>query len=187
MIERRLASACALALALLSGCATTPAAPTRYGRQERAHEFEFATGISTLPGVGTFVGVSQRIWDGPRVRADFETELVYQALDDDVASNGDVGDDLGQFRFGLRFRRPGNDGPRWIGRFGGTWMRFQGDPVYLDDPRDYGGVYLGVGYEFPLGKRWITGPHVTVHFVASEGVGDSGAVPEAAWRFAFKL
>ncbi len=176
------------ALLLAGACASTPRTPDD-------HDVELVTGVVALPGVGGFAGLTQRMWEGPRVRADVEAELVYQRLDDDVNGNGDVGDDLAQFRFGFRLTRPGaivsggspGEASRWVGRFGATWMRFQGDPVYLDEPLDYGGVYAGVGWEFAVGKRWVMGPHATVHWVTSESDGGTGLVPELAWRFAWKL
>ena len=147
-------------------------------------DLELAVGPSVLPGVGASATVSQRIANPGDARLDFEVDYAHQELDEE----GPTGkDDWDRVRAGLKLLWPAEADWRWTARFGGVWARALGDPEFLDSRGDYGGVYLGAGFEFPLGKALATGPELSVSALDSEGSGDFGWVPEITWRLIWRL
>ena len=162
----------ALALLFVGGCA----APTP------GDDFELSTGLSVAPGAGAVVGFAQRIHATPRERYDLVLDWSRQSVDAAVSPIGDEGDTLDFIRLGVRYRRAG-----WSARFGAAWVRAQGDPERLPGGRDYGGAHFGLGREFALGERFLTGPEVLVHYVDSEGTGTSGVLTEFVWRLTWRL
>ena len=146
-------------------------------------DLELALGPSVLPGVGASAALSQRIANPGDARLDFEIDVAHQEL----AEEGPKGkDDWDRIRGGLKLLWPAEESWRWTLRSGGVWARARGDPEILD-PGDYGGVYLGAGFEFPLGGALVTGPEVSVSALDSEGSGDFGWVPEIVWRVIWRL
>ena len=137
-----------------------------------------------LPGVGFGGGLAQRIGELRGLRVDAELVLAHQELSDE----GPRGDDWDQVWGGFRFSSLERDERYLYGRAGVTWLRVEGDPVFLDDPGDYGGIYGGLGYEWSLGPSAATGPELTLSAVDSEGdESGSGLVAEIAWRWVWHL
>ena len=170
-----------LALLLLGACA----APAPNGDQGPG-DFDLSLGTSALPGIGLTIGASQRMLSSSYQRTDVELELAHQVIDDAVV-NGHTKDSLNRIRGGLRMRFGLEDPERLVLRAGVVWLRIQGDAGYLDEADDYGGIYLGVAYEFVLPGGFSTGPGFNAYLVDSEGGGDSGWVPELAWTLNWGL
>ncbi len=166
-----------LAAALLAGGCSSPLG----GR-----DLELGVGPSALPGVGGMLSFTQRVFSNEEREIGVEVDWTQQRVDRDRQA-GFRGSELDQVRLGVRGRWLAGALEDWHMRGGVVWLRTLGDPVYLDKPGDYGGGYLGFGYEFPLGEHLVTGPDLTVHLVDSEGSGDAGVVPQLAWRLYWKL
>ncbi len=119
---------------------------------------------SIFPGLGAGIEFGVHFSRSDRALWSFEMGMQYQDLWKEF--NNEKGDgQLAMARIGVRVRfNPGACG-HWTLRFGGTWFEAEGTPVDLDfaqiDYRgDYLGAYVGIGYEWDLGKRWSTGPEV---------------------------
>ena len=167
----------------LGACIATAGCASPLGGEN----LEIGAGVSGLPRVGGLISVSQRMHTAPWGRLDFELDLVHQELKTDESETGHRDDDFDQVRLGLRWRLEPVEPRTLVLRLGVAWMRIQGDFKYLDEPADYGGGYLGVGYEFPLGDHAVTGPDFSLLLMDAEGTGDSGFVPQLAWRILWKL
>ncbi len=160
-------------LALVSACASPLG----------GEDIDAALGLSALPGLGANATLAQRIAGSGATRLDFELDLAHQELED----AGARGDDWDRIRVGLKLAFPAEDDFRWTARAGGVWLRAEGDPVYLDAPGDYGGVFVGVGFEFDLGPALATGPELSLSALDAEGSGDFGWSPELVWRWIWHL
>ena len=147
-------------------------------------DVDVSLGLSTLPGLGATLGLSQRIVTARGVRYDVGVDLTHQELDD-PGPDGD--DDWRQFRLGFSAGFFGEQRRGWIARAGLTWVRAQGDPGYLDTTGDFGGGYMGLGYRFPLSRFVSFEPDISVLVLDAEGGGDFGYVPELTWRLVWHL
>lgn len=166
--------ALASALTALAGCSSP------LGGQD----LDLALAAHALPGVGGGVGLSQRMGTFAGQRLDFEIALMHQEL----SEAGPRGDDWDQIWGGLRLGALERDGLSGTFRAGVTWLRVEGDPEYLDDPGDYGGLYAGAGLEWPVSAALSTGPEATVSAVDSEGSkSGAGLTGEIAWRLVWHL
>lgn len=150
-------------------------------------DLELGAGVTGLPRVGGLVSFSQRMHTADWGRLDLEVDVSHQDLKEDEAENGHRDDDFGQVRLGMRWRLEPVDPRTLVLRLGIAWMRVQGDFEYLDEPADYGGGFVGIGYEFPLGDHAVTGPDFSLMLMDAEGTGDTGLVPQFAWRILWKL
>jgi len=170
-----------LALAALSaaGCASPLG----------GEEIELAAGPVVGPGVGILASGSQRMLEGRRIDLHVEAGLAHQGLDDDVDHRGRrVTKGWDQVFLGLKAVRGTDEGHRWVARAGAVWLRAQGDPVFLDEPTDYGGVFFGVGYEHRLSEHLSTGPDFALIGAFPEAAGGgAGVVPQLAWRLVWHL
>lgn len=146
-------------------------------------ELALALSAQGLPGAGAGVTVSQLVLERGQRRIDFELGLERQELSDE----GPQGDDWTRIWSGLRCAA-GEPGSGFEGHAGVTWLRSEGQAGGLDDPGDYGGIYLGAGWVFALAPALGTGPDLTFLYVDSEGDrSGSGAVVELAWRWIWWL
>lgn len=157
----------------LSGCIATAA----------RDEIELHAGVSTVPGVGGAVGIAQHVATVAGTRLDAELELVHQELD--TAPDG--GDDLDQVRLGLLASYPAGAADRFTARLGATWLRIQGDAVYVDGTGDFGGGYVALGYRWRLTERLSFAPDLAFAVVDAEGAGDFGGLLELTWRLVWHL
>ncbi|HED64539.1 MAG TPA: hypothetical protein ENJ09_03185 [Planctomycetes bacterium] len=164
-------------LALAAGCASPLG-----GR-----DLELGAGLSAIPGAGASVSFSQRMHSGPSGRIDAIVDLTHQRVDRAVGAHGRVGNGFDQVRAGLRWRSTPDEPETWALRGGIAWLRAEGDPLLLSEPGDYGGGFLGIGYEWSLSPHLVCGPELTLQYFISEGNGDAGLVPELAWHVLWKL
>ena len=158
------------ALALGSACASPLG-----GR-----DFELAAGASALPGPGVVVGASQRMAVVDEKEIDVEIDWTHQWLDTGVENQRRRGDDSDQVRLGFRVRWPEAEPDRWTARVGVAWLRAQGDPEFLDLPGDYGGAYLGLGYDFELSEHLLTGPDFHAPLLRRRVEGRLGPLPRSS-------
>jgi hypothetical protein len=129
------------------------------------------------------VELSQCLVEGDGRRLDLELGLERQELSD-AGPTGD--DDWTRIWVGLRGSAPSGTGLQAHG--GVTWLRSEGETSALDDPGDYGGAYLGVGWLLALTPALDTGPDLSFLYVDSEGDrSGSGGLFELAWRIVWRL
>jgi len=171
--ERRCsASAAALTLLALAGC-----------RSATEREIGIALSARGLPGAGAGVELSQCMFEGEDRRVDLELGIERQELPDE----GPAGDDWTRVWAGLRGSASA-DGTGFQADLGVTWLRSEGETSELEDPGDYGGGYLGLGWLFALTPALDMGPDLSWLYVDAEGDrGGSGSVFELAWRFVWRL
>ena len=152
-------------------------------RSVTENELALALSARGLPGAGVGVELAQGILDPGGRRLDFELGLERQELGDE----GPDGDDWTRIWAGLAAASAAS-GARFRAHAGVTWLRSEGEPAVLDEPGDYGGLYLGAGGLFPLAPALATGPDLSLLYVDAEGDrGGSGAVLELAWRWVWQL
>jgi len=147
-------------------------------------DIDLGVGASALPGLGVTVSASQRMTSTENARIDVEFGWTHQELDDHPDGTDE---DWEQVQLGLLWEKDPLEAQHWIARAGVVWLRAQGDPVYLDDPGDYGGVYLGVGYRWETSPHLSTGPDFSLLLVDGEGRQCGGVVPQLAWRLVWHL
>ena len=147
-------------------------------------DLELGAGPSVLPGYGFVVSGAQRMWSSETKRLDLELDWTHQEIDPTVmASTGK----FDQVRFATRLIFKPDAPSRWSGRFGATWLRARGDPVFMTQEGDYAGGFFGVGYEWQWTPHITTGPDFTLSYVTPEKEGTAGFVPQFAWRFVWRL
>lgn len=147
-------------------------------------DIDLALAASGLPGIGASAGLAQRVGSVRGLRLDAEVSWTHQELSDE----GPRGDDWDQVFGGLRLGDPSEAELRRSVRAGITWLRADGDPEFLDDPGDYGGVYLGGGLAWRIARSLSSGPELTFSAVDSEGSkSGSGLTAELAWRLVWHL
>ena len=166
-----------LVLALAASCASPLG----------GEDLELTGRLVAGPGVGASVSLAQNLRAGVPGRLDFEGTLVRQEVDEAVDEEGDVGDELTVVRIGLLWRPTPERAGTWTGRAGLAWLRSTGDAGALRNPGDYGGIYLGLGYEWKLGPHLATGPVWIAHWLDAEGDGNSGLVHMGGWGFTWRL
>jgi hypothetical protein len=160
--------------ALVSACASP------FGGQD----IDLIGGFSTFPGVGGTLGIAQRIQTHENIRFDFEMDIVHQELDK-AGPSGE--NDFDQVRAGLKASYPADSPNRGTARLGIVWLRTLGDAVGIDGEGDFGGGFLGLGYQFRLTPHLSLNPDLCFALVDAEGGGDFGAVVEITWRFLWHL
>ena len=147
-------------------------------------DIDLTVGASALPGYGVTTGIAQRMTTTENARIDLEFDWTRQKVDDDPDGTDDSWQ---QIQLGLLWKKDPLETRHWIARAGVAWLRAQGDPVYLDEPGDYGGVYLGLGYLWETSPHLSTGPDFTLLFVEGEGSQGGGLIPQIAWRLVWHL
>ncbi len=142
-------------------------------------------GLSVGPSVGYAVGASQRLIDEPDFDLHIEVEVHHQDLDP-VDYKGEYFDgSWDQVRGGVKLVLPrGGDWDSTV-RFGITWVRPVGDPVFVDKPEDFGGFHLGIGREHMLGSRLLFSPDLALIGLFEESDGESGFGLQLTLRFLF--
>ena len=147
-------------------------------------DIDLSIAASGLPAFGASAGLAQRIGSVHGLRLDAELAWTHQELPDE----GPRGDDWDQVFGGVRLGDPANAELRRSLRAGITWLRAEGDPQFLDDPGDYGGVYLGGGLTWRIARSLSSGPELTLSALDSEGSkSGSGFTAELAWRLVWHL
>ncbi len=147
-------------------------------------ELDITFGPSTEPGLGGTIGLAQKIHTYENVRFDVELDLVHQELEDEGPTDED---DFDQVRFGFKAAFPATSKHQMTTRLGVAWLRTLGDAVYLDGTGDFGGGYLGLGYQVRLSKHLSFNPDIAVLVVDAEGGGDFGQLIEVTWRLIWHL
>lgn len=142
-------------------------------------DLDLGVGASGLPGYGFVVSAAQRMTSTENFRVDLEIDWTHQELDDDPDGTDE---DWEQVRLGFLFERNPAATRHWTARTGFVWLRAQGDPVYLDDPGDYAGMYLGLGHVWDVSPHLSHGPDFSLLLVDGEGSQSGGLVPQIAWR-----
>jgi hypothetical protein len=143
-----------------------------------AQEPDFHAGIafSAVPGAGGSVAAGQYFRTaGSRPLLSMEVEAVAQGMEDGR---------LAQALFGLRHVF-GDEGPRWVLRYGVTWLRTTGDPPLFAQPGDYVGAYFGAQRMYPIAPRIRTGPELRLVVVNGEGSAGTEVLLQAGWALAF--
>lgn len=98
---------------------------------------------------------------------------------------GDV--DLGQIEVGaLGILSPGHESHLYF-RAGATWLRLVGDSDFIDEPGDYLGAYMGVGYQWDLTSRISCGPEFDIYLLGGEGSLGFEFLPRALFQFNVKF
>ena len=152
-------------------------------------DIEVAAGPIVGPGVGAFVSAAQLMLERERFLVHVEVGYAHSTLDPGIDRVGrPVDEGWDQVYGGFRVTTSPAARAHWVARGGAAWVRAQGDPEYFDDPGDYGGAYLGVGYVRRLTEHLSTGPALTLYGVLPEGSeDDGGVVPQLAWHLAWHL
>ena len=147
-------------------------------------DLDLSVAASAFPSAGASLGFAQRVGKVHDWRVDAEVTLVHQELSDE----GPRGDNWDQVFGGLRFTGPRDARVQPAIRTGITWLRVEGETSFLDDPGDYGGVYLGGGLGWSVSPSLSTGPELTLSALDSEGNhSGSGMAAELAWRLVWHL
>lgn len=181
-----------LLLSGLASCVTPPravdpdaSAETLAENPDRAdpENFEITVGLVAGPSLGVGGTISQVMYEGKR-RWRLEGGLATAGLDEDLDNTGRAVDEgWDQATLGVRVEAIDEGTSHWSLRGGVAWVRAQGDPVFLDEPADYGGVYVGGAWQWELSEHVSTGPELTVFGLLPEGSGRTGGlVPQLAWR-----
>ncbi len=160
---------------------------------------------SILPGLGAGIEFGLHIKRTQSAIWSLEVGVQYQDFWKEFTNErGDGG--FNMLRLGTRVRfNPGSCG-HWTLRFGGTWFEAEGTPVELDISQieyrgDYIGAYIGIGYEYDLGKRWSMGPEVALVVAGLinkrpdrsptatpfDGREEVAIVPMFLWHFNYRL
>lgn len=142
---------------------------------------------SVLPTFGGGLGFGQVFSRDKDVTWSFEMLANFQSLSDTML--GDSEGDFAQLRGGFKAALNGCGFGRWVGRAGGTFIRNTGDVSVLSRRGDYVGIYLGVGYEFDIGRTITTGPEVNVSIIDEEGLGtvEIEVLPQFLWHVIINL
>ncbi|MFT5289527.1 MAG: hypothetical protein ACI8QS_001716 [Planctomycetota bacterium] len=142
-------------------------------------------GLSVGPSVGITVGASQRLINEPDFDLHLEIEIHRQDLDP-VDYEGERFDgNWDQVRGGLKLVLPGDEDWDSTVRFGITWVRPVGDPVFVDKPEDFGGFHFGLGRERLLSPRLLFTPDLALIGLFEESDGESGLGLQLTLRFQF--
>lgn len=147
-------------------------------------DLDLSVGPVTIPGYGVSLGFAQQVTTQHDVRYDIELDLVHQELQD-PGPTGD--DDFDSVRFGAKASYPAHQPNRATARLGVTWLRTLGDSKFLDGTGDFGGGYVGLGYQWRLTESLSFNPDVSVLVVDAEGGGDFGQIVELTWRLIWHL
>lgn len=133
--------------------------------------------LAVGPGLGGGVTLGQVATRRKGYEISFEMLATIQNLENDVLfSDGDG--DYAQLRGGLKASL-NPDGPcHWVGRAGLCWLRNTAEVDFLDDPGDYVGGYVSLGYEWDVGHRLRWGPELLLMAVAEESSSDIELVPQ---------
>ena len=95
--------------------------------------------------------------------------------------------DWSQIQSGLKLSFQPKERRHWTLRTGVVWLRAAGEPNLLDEPGDYGGFYVGGGFEAEITEHLTVGPAVVLMPVFMEGSQDLELVPQLTWRFIWRL
>jgi len=140
--------------------------------------------FSAIPGVGLAAGGGKIFHRGEKHDWAAEAQIVRHFLDDTDFADDDLGAPgrMTAVRAGLKHRMsPGHKRHATV-RYGIQFYRATGTPGIVDDPGDYFGPYLGLGFETDLSRRWTMGPEISVAFLEGEGGLGSEIVPTFFWH-----
>lgn len=147
-------------------------------------DVDVAVGASGLPGYGVTASLSQRMTNTANGRVDFAFAWTHQELGDD---SSDSDEDWEQVQLGWLYKHASEAKRHWLASAGAVWLRAQSDPKFLDEPGDYAGVYLGLGYQWDTSPHLSLGPDFTLLFVEGEGSLSGGVIPQLALRLVWHL
>ena len=159
------------------------ASPALEGEPLLAGDIAVGAGLSAGPRVGFMAGLSQRIYRGEDFDLHIELELHRQDLDAVTIDGERFDGNWDQVRGGFKWVLPAHGNRAWTGRFGVTWVRPVGDPVFVDTPEDFGGFYLGIGQDRRIAQRWLFSPDLSLIGLFEESSGESGLGLQLSLRF----
>jgi len=141
--------------------------------------------FSALPQVGLEAGGGKIIARPARYDLAAEGAVAFQFIDDtDLADDGRPGPgSFTQLRGGLKHTFSPGGRRHLTARYGLVWFRATGaNPLIIDDPGDYLGIYAGVGFETDLTPTLTMGPEIRLLIV--DGLDGQGvqAFPQFAWN-----
>jgi len=115
-------------------------------------KFYVSAGLSALPQVGVGVGGGGRVSARENYDLYLEGEGVVQFLNDtDFNDDGFGGPgNFYQVSFGLKHSFSPKSKRHLTVRYGGVWFQATGGQTILQQPGDYVGGYLGIGFETDL-------------------------------------
>jgi hypothetical protein len=149
-------------------------------------------GPSILPNFGVSASAALRLREGRsdgetfggRVALWSEVEFTQQCYDDTDFTGGarDAAGDWTQLRAGVKFALPSDERRDWTLRTGLVWFEARGEPNIVNQPGNYLGGYLGLGFETALTEHLSAGPELAMLAAFRDGGDDFDLVPQITWR-----
>jgi len=168
---------CGLSVLIAAGCSAPEG-----GRDPR-----IGLAASVLPNAG-LEAQGSILWKR-RATVDWhlEASITQQVIDDtDFATDGNpAAGDFTQAGLSLRAVTAARDRRHWTLRTGVVWFRARGEPNVIDEPGDYFGLRIGVGFETDLSPRWSMGPELAV--IPAWGEGEFVILPQVTWGVRWRL
>jgi len=178
---RRLAHALFVVAALALGGCRGPlgAAPPRTAYVEGA--------FAALPQLGVSAGGGAVLEHTEKGLFAVEGAGTYQFLsDDDLASDGrGTAGSFTQAHLGLKHSFLYQPRRHVTLRYGAMWFRMTGAPLIVEEPGDYYGLYVGLGFETDLSDHWTMGPEIRGAAVDRNGSGGRDFLAEFFWHVIF--
>ena len=177
---RPVSIAALLLAACLAGCRSS---------QSRTDDLFVDGGLSFLPQVGVAAGVGMVVRRSESADYALEVEGTYQFIDDqDLIDDGNP--EQGpwyQVRLGVKQVFAPQSRRHFVLRYGIVWFEQTGITGIIDRPGNYGGGYVGIGFETDISSRVSVGPEL--RFIAANGEGDIGwvFVPQLALHVTFRF
>jgi len=147
--------------------------------------------VNGLPGLGAGAEFGVNFKNTRKVMWSWEMGIQYQDLTAAISGESLSGKYF-QLRAGVRARfKPCCKGHPTL-RAGVSWFNVTGDPIGIDTAQidsigDYLGGYLGLGYEWDIGRRWSTGPEAAITVGTNVNNGDIAIVPTVFWHFNYRF
>lgn len=148
-------------------------------------EFYVGAAATLSPSVGAGLQFGQVFSRSSLATWSFEMLAGVQASDTDLWLDPDG--DYAQIRGGVKASFQPCECGHWTARAGATWLRATTTSEFLTGSGDYVGAYIGVGYEWDIGKRFTTGPELALNAVVPEKGSTVDFLPQLNWHFLLNL
>jgi hypothetical protein len=142
--------------------------------------------FSVSPSIGGGLGLGQVFARGETLTWSAELLATFQPLSDGLLA-GEGDGDFGQLRGSIKVVTAPDAKRHWTVRAGAVWMRNTAAVSLLPKPADHVGAFVGVGYEWDLGKHWTTGPELALMVVTPEDAIDVHVVPQFNWHLIYRF
>lgn len=184
------------------------AAPRRLARSccwNRCEKAYVGIAPTLMPGIGGGFEFGVHFNRSRNILWSFELGMQYQDLWKEFSDEPGDGA-YSMARVGIRARFSPQSCGHLTLRFGGTWFEAEGTPIELSVAQiekrgDYLGAYVGIGYEWDIGRRWSTGPEIALIVAGAinarpdrldtgrpvEGREDLAIVPVFYWHVNYRL